>query len=43
MSDALHVVCAECGAVNRVAAARLDDAPNCGKCHRPLFSGKPAT
>ena len=41
MSDSLHIVCAECGAVNRVAAARLDDAPSCGKCHRPLFTGKP--
>ena len=41
MSDSLHVVCADCGAVNRLAKARLDDAPNCGKCHRPLFSGKP--
>ena len=41
MSDALHIVCAHCQAVNRVPAARLNAAPVCGKCHRPLFEGKP--
>lgn len=41
MSDALHVVCPHCDAANRLPAARLADAPKCGKCARPLFSGEP--
>ncbi len=41
MSDALHVVCPQCDAVNRLAAERLRDAPVCGKCAQPLFTGQP--
>ncbi|MEZ5557635.1 MAG: thioredoxin TrxC [Pseudomonadales bacterium] len=41
MSDLIHVVCTACNAANRIPAARLGDAPKCGKCHRPLFSGHP--
>ena len=41
MSDKKHIVCPHCDAVNRVAAARLTDKPNCGSCHQPLFSGHP--
>ncbi len=41
MSDAIHLVCPHCGGVNRVPADRLASAPNCGKCHRPLFTGHP--
>ena len=41
MSDALHIVCPHCQAVNRVPSERMKAAPNCGKCHRPLFEGKP--
>jgi thioredoxin 2 len=41
MSDALHIVCPHCQAVNRLPPERLDAAPSCGKCHRPLFEGKP--
>ncbi|ESQ10278.1 MAG: thioredoxin TrxC [Thiohalocapsa sp. PB-PSB1] len=41
MSDLLHVVCPHCDAVNRIPSARLTDAPNCGKCHHPLFQGQP--
>jgi thioredoxin 2 len=40
MSDALHIVCPHCQAVNRVPRER-SGTPNCGKCHRPLFEGKP--
>ncbi len=29
------------GSLNRVPRARLGQAPSCGKCHRPLFVGKP--
>jgi thioredoxin 2 len=41
MSDAIHVVCPHCGAVNRLPPERLGAAPACGKCHRPLFDGHP--
>lgn len=35
------VACPHCHALNRVARERLDQAPNCGHCHQPLFAGKP--
>ncbi|MDN5751729.1 MAG: thioredoxin TrxC [Nitrosospira sp.] len=41
MSDSLHLVCPHCQAVNRVPAARLEQQPNCGQCHQPLFTGHP--
>ncbi|MGN6314338.1 MAG: thioredoxin TrxC [Rhodanobacteraceae bacterium] len=41
MSEALHIVCPHCAAVNRVPSARLGAAPACGRCHRLLFEGKP--
>jgi len=41
MTDPLHIVCPHCQAVNRVPRERSGTAPNCGKCHRPLFEGKP--
>ena len=39
--DPLHVVCPHCHTTNRVASAQLGSAPDCGKCHRPLFTGHP--
>ena len=39
--SSLHIVCPHCDAVNRLPEARLASAPNCGRCHRPLFSGQP--
>ena len=41
MSDSLHIVCPGCGAVNRIPAGKLGAAPNCGKCHQPLFNRHP--
>lgn len=41
MSDALHIVCPHCQTINRVSAARLTENPNCGKCRKGLFEGKP--
>ncbi|MGV8960026.1 MAG: thioredoxin TrxC [Stenotrophomonas sp.] len=43
MNDAnlLHLACPSCHALNRVPAARLDQQPGCGRCHRPLFNGAP--
>ena len=40
--DTLHLVCPHCHTTNRVAARHLDHAPDCGHCHRPLFTGQPA-
>ncbi len=41
MSDAIHIVCAGCGAINRVAQNKLEEKPKCGSCKQPLFIGKP--
>ncbi|MDD3764501.1 MAG: thioredoxin TrxC [Nevskiales bacterium] len=41
MSDALHIVCPHCQAVNRLPSARLGQGPSCGQCHQPLFSAHP--
>ena len=41
MSDAPHIVCPHCGAVNRVPATRPAAAARCGKCRSPLFEGHP--
>lgn len=41
MSDSLHIVCPHCHAVNHLPAARLDQAPNCGQCHQPMFNAHP--
>lgn len=41
MTHPIHVVCPGCNGVNRVAAARLAQAPVCGRCKRPLFAGHP--
>ena len=40
-TEALHVVCPHCHTTNRVATADLANAPDCGKCHQPLFGGHP--
>ncbi|HEY8048262.1 MAG TPA: thioredoxin TrxC [Ramlibacter sp.] len=37
----LHVVCPHCGTTNRVRTEQLASAPDCGQCHRALFTGKP--
>jgi thioredoxin 2 len=37
----MHVVCPQCQAVNRLPAERLGESPDCGRCHRSLFAGKP--
>ena len=40
-APAIHVVCPACDAVNRLARARLGQAPVCGKCGVALFQGRP--
>lgn len=39
--DSLHLVCPHCAAVNRLPRERVAAAPNCGRCHQPLFVGRP--
>lgn len=42
MNDApIQLACPHCGAMNRLPRSRLGEAPNCGRCHRALFEGKP--
>jgi len=41
MKEAEHIVCPECGKINRVAAHRLMESPKCGACGAALFSGHP--
>jgi thioredoxin 2 len=37
----MHIVCPQCGAVNRVAEEHLDSDPNCGKCKAALMTPQP--
>lgn len=41
MENAIHVVCPQCAAVNRLLAVRLAEQPVCGQCKAPLFAGEP--
>ena len=43
MSESKHIVCPHCVAVNRIPAARIADAPRCGKCKQALFPAHPVT
>ena len=39
MPTSSHIVCPHCHTTNRVSAGDLAKAPDCGKCHQPLFTG----
>jgi thioredoxin 2 len=41
MSDIPHIVCPQCGTINRIPTSRLGETPKCGQCHEPLFTGHP--
>lgn len=41
MSTPMHLACPHCHALNRLAPERLADAPTCGRCRQPLFTGAP--
>ena len=41
VTDPLLIICPHCQTQNRVPAARLQQQPNCGKCHGSLFLGQP--
>ena len=38
---ARHIVCPNCGSVNRIPAEKAATAAKCGRCHHSLFEGKP--
>jgi thioredoxin 2 len=40
MSEALKLVCHECGKVNRLPASRLGEGPKCGACGAALDDGR---
>ncbi len=37
----MELVCPHCGAVNRVPAERLGEAPKCGRCGHPVLGSQP--
>jgi thioredoxin 2 len=41
MAEPIVIACPACTAFNRVPAERLGERPTCGKCHSPLFPGRP--
>ena len=43
MSEGIHVVCGHCDSVVRVPGDRLDQSPQCPKCHNALLGGEPMT
>ena len=43
MNEQVHLVCPHCRSINRLPQARLTERPNCGQCHRALFTGHPIT
>jgi thioredoxin 2 len=38
MTDSLHIVCPHCHQTNRVKVVDQTRAPDCGSCHKPLFT-----
>jgi len=38
----MHLVCPHCQTTNRLPPERLEERPDCGRCGRPLFEGRPA-
>lgn len=39
--DRLHLVCPHCHTTNRIAVDADRASADCGRCHRPLFTGQP--
>ena len=42
MTESRYIVCPHCHVTNRVQTSDLGNAPDCGKCHKPLFTAQPA-
>ncbi len=40
-SPSIQLPCPHCGATNRLPAARIHEAPNCGRCGKTLLLGQP--
>ncbi|MBF0218609.1 MAG: thioredoxin TrxC [Gammaproteobacteria bacterium] len=41
MSEAVHITCPHCHAINRLPHSRLTEGGRCGSCHETLFPGLP--
>ncbi len=41
VTDLQHIVCPGCSVVNRIPAGRIEQAPKCGRCGKPLFDAHP--
>jgi thioredoxin 2 len=41
MTEPVHIVCPSCLAINRLPSGRKAQDAKCGKCHAPLFQGRP--
>ncbi|HAR04972.1 MAG TPA: thioredoxin TrxC, partial [Pseudomonas sp.] len=41
MTDSLIVPCAQCASLNRIPAARVHDAPRCGRCKSEALPDQP--
>lgn len=39
-SSSCLIVCPSCSAINKVPPAKIRAKANCGKCHKPLMTGK---
>jgi len=39
--DAIYISCPHCDTINKLPRERLAGQPRCGKCHQPLFNGRP--
>ena len=40
-TDSRHVVCPHCHTTNRIHPDDMHEEADCGRCHKPLFDGKP--
>ena len=41
MSEYIHLVCPHCESLNRLPVSKRHESGQCGKCHKPLFTGSP--
>lgn len=41
MTEPVHIICPSCLAINRLPSGRKAQDAKCGKCHAPLFQGRP--
>lgn len=39
--EALHIVCPHCHTTNRVRPGDMAKSPDCGSCHKPIFTAHP--